>query len=472
MSSNNFLIDALKYLPIKILPALSGLLSVFILTSSFSQNTYINYSFIISSILLTSQLFGGWINSVMLYFIPKCKDEGEELLIINQIIYIQMFLLSIGVITLYGVLFFIGGKSINIEIIALFIFLIQIFNNFFSSYLQSKRKIKAQILSTSLQAFFQIISLLVIKYYYPNNLQLYLLLYCISFLLSLISLLINSKIKINFKHIDSKKNVEILKYGIPICVWFFSTQFYSIGDRIILKYYNVTDNVVNYIAFKDLAIGLSGFISMPLLFASHPIIMNLVFKENNKIEAANLIEKNINILLLIFLPCILIVFFYGEFIFKMFLSSKYLLSPINMLLLLLTVLISCISIYLQKGLEVSFKTIDMFKISLLVAVLSLVLNLSFIPKFSVMASIFIGLLCQILYSVIIYKKSSNELPMDYKNLYIPFFIIIILISLLLNEFRYEKIFNYLIYPLLVLGSIVYAIIKLKITNLLRLKKII
>jgi len=249
------------------------------------------------------------------------------------------------------------------------------------------------------------------------------------------SLIFSRTIPLRFEFYDKEMIKRILSYGIPICIWFFSTQFYSIGDRLLMKYFNITHQVVNYVAFRDLSVGLSGFVSMPLLFASHPIIMNLVLKEGNKKEAIRIIEKNINILLIIFLPCMGVIFFYGDVLIKFFIGEKYLLSPLDMLVILLSVLIGCISIYLQKGLETSFNTKYMLKVSLAVGLASLILNIWLLPKFEVKAAILIGLFSQLLYATLIFKKSNDTLPINLKSLIMILYCISIGIIILIGVFK-------------------------------------
>ena len=59
--------------------------------------------------------------------------------------------------------------------------------------------------------------------------------------------LILSRQSISF--LDFSIGKRILFYGLPVCVWFFASQFYAIGDRILFKYFNIDDfagRLVNY----------------------------------------------------------------------------------------------------------------------------------------------------------------------------------------------------------------------------------
>lgn len=463
---NTFIIDTLKYIPVKVLPAFAGLLSIYILTGHFSEKNYIDYTFVISSVLLVGQLFNGWLNSTIMYFFPSCKTENEEKNLTKVFFTLLFFLQLLGIITIFTTVY-IGMRDVQTALVSALLFVFQGYITFFTSILQSKRMIKAQVLSTTIQASLQMLGLILMVFFFKDNFHLYLWCFLGSFVFSLGVLLIHKKSKVSLllHQLDREQAKKILQYSLPICIWIFSVQFYSTGDRILFKYLNVSENVVNYIAFKDLAIGLSSFISMPLLFASHPIIMNLAIKERDTQGAIAIIERNINILLLIFLPCILVVYFYGDMILGTFLGDKYLLSPVMMMMILLTVLFSCISIYLQKGLEVNFLTRYMLKLALFVAVFSGIFNVVFIPMYGVLASIILGLLSQVLYSLLVILKSQRMLPINFKSLHLLFFVTAVGISLFLKEWQEVHIFNYII-PLFIAITILFSIKKLKVKDLL------
>ena len=118
---NNFIIDALKYLPIKILPAASGLLTIFVLTKYLSTDNYINYTFLITTLLLINQLCGGWVNSSMMYFIPKSENVSEENKLINHVFIIELIFSIVGFLILFATIYY-EFNDINISLIICFIF--------------------------------------------------------------------------------------------------------------------------------------------------------------------------------------------------------------------------------------------------------------------------------------------------------------------------------------------------------------
>ncbi|AZA99836.1 hypothetical protein EG359_09480 [Chryseobacterium joostei] len=414
MSVNKtFIFDTLKYIPIKVLPAFAGVLTVFFLTKQSLLDTasYVNYTFIMAALLIFAQIVGGWVNSSVIYYHSSFDNDEEKKFFIINISYLQWFFLLLGSIGLFFTIF-IAIQSLLISLFIVLILVFQIFLNFNYSFFQAKREITRQINATFIQALFQIVGIIVCYFFFKGSLDAVFFFLLLSYAVTSVFIVLQKK---NLMHFDFNLKTsfditfckKILSYGLPICLWFFSTQLYQIGDRILFKYFNFTDHVGNYVSFRDLAVGLSGFISMPLLFASHPIIMQLSKNEENKPDIESLLRKNILILTAIFLPIIVISYFYGEDLIKYIVGEKYLLNPVLMSVVLFTILLGCISIYLQKGIESKGNTMLMLKISLLVACISILLNIIFIKKHGIVSSIYISLISHLLYCLGIYFYSRK-----------------------------------------------------------------
>lgn len=407
----DFIFDTLKYIPIKIMPAFSGILTVFFLTKKGLLDTqyYLDYTFIIATLLIFMQIVGGWVNSSVIYYYTGFTNNNDKESFRLNISFIQLFFLGIGTICIFLIIFFTLDSAVLAFLITI-ILILQTFLNFNYSFLQAKRKIKDQVSATFIQSSFQIFGLIICYFFFRGSILYLFFFLLLSYLITTIYIVLSRK---NYLHITIIHSFEIsyckkiLSYGFPICLWFFSTQIYQIGDRILFKYFNVTSNVGNYVSFRDVAVGLSGFVAMPLLFASQPIIMQLSKNSKNKVDIEKVIRRNIYILCAIFFPLIISTYFYGEFVIKYLVSEKYLLESSLMTVILLTILLGIVSIYLQKGIEVNGKTFLMLKVSIIVAVISVLLNVILIRKYGIVSSIYISLLSHILYCVIIYFYSRK-----------------------------------------------------------------
>lgn len=404
--------DVLKYLPVKILPAFSGLFTIYFLTRTLSIPLYSNYVFITATILLFGQLLSGWINSSVIFFYQDYAESNSLDVLKINVVALQLALYLIGMIGFVFICYF-GLKDILIIILGLSLLLSQTFSNLLYSFLQAERRIFLQIKSTSIQSLIQIIGILICFLYYKENLYAVIGVIFLSYFAAINYVMYSDGIyglifnKQSLLLLDSNLEKRIFFYGLPVCVWFFASQFYAIGDRIIFKYFSIHYLVGNYASFRDLSVGLSGFITMPLLMASHPIIVQMWKKKVCKVEIGNVISQNIKLLITLFTLVFMGIFSVGDWVLRQVVGEKYLLESNLMFLVVLSVFFGTISMYLHKGLEVTGKTGLMAKIASSVAVLSLFMNILLIPIYGVKAASLISVVSQIVYCFSVYCFSRK-----------------------------------------------------------------
>ncbi|MES2651643.1 MAG: polysaccharide biosynthesis C-terminal domain-containing protein [Bacteroidota bacterium] len=431
--------DTLKYLPVKILPAIVGLLTIFFLTRSLSTTVYANYSFIIATILIFSQLISGWVNSAVLFFFPDYDKNGTLERLKVDVVRLQSILYAIGAIG-FSIVIYIGLRELTLVLCALFLLFAQTFLNLLYSFLQAERRVLVQIKSTSIQSIVQLLGIFCCYLYCPNDLGFVILVLFLSYFAANIYVIYADKmfgliIEGFFSQLKFEGAKKILYYGLPICLWFFASQFYAVGDRILLKYFNVNFLAGNYASFRDLAVGVSGFITMPLLMASHPIIVQMWKSGANKKEIENVVSQNIMLLTTLFTPFFIALFLLGQWIMNIVVGDAYLLENYLMILVLASIFFGTVSMYLHKGLEVTGKTLVMAKMALVTAIFSFVGNCFFIPEYGVKGVCIVAVLSQLLYCVLIYNLSRKAICIK-----IPILFIVKHVTFVLLAFMYSKIF--------------------------------
>lgn len=415
--------DIIKYLPVKIIPAFSGLLTIYLLTRTLSTGLYADYAFIIATILLFGQLISGWINSSILFFYPDYVAKNLVDVLKINVITLQLLLFLLGSFG-FAITSYFGLKDFKIVFIGLLLLLSQTFLNLLYSFLQAERRIFVQIRSTTIQSLIQIFGMLFCYYYYKENLHVVLLVLFLSYFIASNYVMYSDKIygllwsKYFFKNLDFNVSKNILLYGLPICIWFFASQFYVIGDRILFKYFHENYLVSNYASFRDLSVGLSGFITMPLLLASHPVIVQMWKNKEETYKIEKILSENIKLLITLFTPILIGIFLVGDWILTKIVGTKYLLNNNLMFLVVLSVFFGTVSMYLHKGLEVTGRTVLMAKIALSVALLSLLLNVTLIPTYGVPAACLVAVISQILYCILVYyfSKKSLSITIEYRFL--------------------------------------------------------
>jgi len=463
-SDNSLNKDVLKYLPVKILPAFSGLITIYLLTRTLSTGLYADYAFIIATILLFGQLISGWINSSVIFFYQDyVSTKSLDVLKIN-VIALQLILFFIGAIG-FALTSYFGLKDLTIVFLGLLLLLAQTFLNLLYSFLQAERRILVQIKSTIIQSLIQIIGIGSCFFYYKENLHIVILVFFVSYFVasnyvmycdSIYRLIFNNK---NLLSIDFRTSKEILLYGLPICVWFFASQFFAIGDRMLFKYFNIDYLVANYASFRDLSVGLSGFITMPLLMASHPLIIQMWKSKEELYKIEIILSGNIKLLISLFTPIFMGIFLLGNVVLTQIVGKEYLLDTNLMFFVLSSIFLGTVSMYLHKGLETTGRTILMAKVALTVAFSSLFLNLILIPIYGVPGACLVAVFSQSTYCFLIYCYAKKTFKIRVPVLFIAKNLFFILIAFLLANFVFKPFSHLLLKLLILLGLTSYLLSK-------------
>lgn len=404
--------DTLIYFPVKFLPGLSGLLTIYVLTHTLSTTLYGYYSFVIAAIVLSGQLVNGWINSAVVYLFPDYNKTNQVMVLHVNVIAIQLGFFTFGAIC-FSLTSYFAHINFWIIIMGLLLLCAQSFLSVSNSFLQVERKISIQAKGATIQSLLQIFGVVLCCWFFKQNLlAIFFTLFLSYFIANLYMIYVEDVlIKIGrfqiFSSITRLHVNRILRYGLPVCGWLFATQFYILGDRILFKYLNVNSQVGNYIAFKDLAIGLAALMTTPLLLASHPIIMRSWKKEKDNKAIEKVLTQNIEWLITLFTICFCALLLIGKWLLIQIVGSTYVLSENLMFFVLVSVFLSAISSYLHKGLEVVGKTVLMLKIAMLVSLLGFAFNILVIPSYGVLGASAVAMLVHFLYCVVIYSYSRK-----------------------------------------------------------------
>jgi len=431
--------DLYKYVIVKILPAFSGFIFIYFLTKIFKTEEYSDYAFLMTSTLLFTQLVGGWVNNTVIFYYPDYLLSENVGRFKKNILNIQYFSILIILIP-YIIVITTGHFNYIITILSSSLMFFQILYNFQISVLQAERNISKQILASIIQSIIQVVGVIVSYFYFNSGLISILIVLCIMYGIPFLYLFFNDEKGIYIPNININKKIvkEILKYGLPISIWIFSTQFYLNGDRILYNYLHIVTKVGSYAAFRDLSTGLSGFLTMPLLMATQPIIMQLIkgtldtnMLENERIKkAAFYLGGNIKMLTTLFTMILIIFILNGNQILNLLVGEKYITDDIIIYLVIVSIFLTALTIYLQKGLESSNNTFYLAKNSFITAIISIILNLIFIPFYGVLAGAIITIVSQIIYGFLIYYNKKNIFKIRIEKLFIIEHLILIIITFL------------------------------------------
>jgi O-antigen/teichoic acid export membrane protein len=381
-------------------PAITGFAAILILTHNMMPVEYGTYSVVMATVLLMSQIFGTWLSNAVLYAYPDYQNKNDrefQLLAFR----LQGFAAAIAAIIGYAAILLITHNHV-LGLIGALIIVSALFQFLMMTFLQSSRRVANQAVSAIVQSLSQLAVLgaliFCVKGKEAAALSAVLVGYmtCIPVLLFQTGIISRPKSN-GYNFVARALFRKLLRYGMPMCIWFFATQFYTIGDRILLKLIGSATGLGQYASFRDLATGCAGFLTMPLLMASHPIIMSMWKSGTEKADIERLMSKNLVILAILFAPILVAVDLCGSEFVGRLLGEKYLLDKPTMLLVIGSIFLGCLAMYVQKGLEVTGKTLVMAMAALATAIISFVANMMAIPRYGVLGAAMIVVLVQSLY---------------------------------------------------------------------------
>jgi O-antigen/teichoic acid export membrane protein len=404
--------DILRYYPIKLIPAVTGLFTILILTRNLAPDEYGTYSVVMATVLLISQIFGIWLSNAVLYVYPDYRQVND-------------FEFKVYTMGLQGAAAILGGAigyaaillTTHNHLLGLFgalIIISQLFQFLMMTFLQSSRIISGQTLSVIVQNMAQLTVLCVMIFVFKGKETAALTAVLVGYATCIPLLILKLNIISCKKAAEAKLPVmeifrRLFSYGMPMCIWFFSIQFCIVGDRILLKLLGTTEGLGQYASFRDLATGCAGFFTMPLLMASHPIIMSMWKGGVDRSEIEKLMTRNLLLITIIFVPIFVAIDLCGSELIILILGQKYLLDNVTMLLVFASIFLGCLAMYVQKGMEVTGSTLRMAMIAFTAAVMSLAANTIVIPYYGVLGAAMIVVLVQTFYFIVVWLATRQTL---------------------------------------------------------------
>lgn len=141
-------------------------------------------------------------------------------------------------------------------------------------------------------------------------------------------------------------------------------------DRFAIGFYGI-EHGDEYLSLKDLFVGAGGLLSMPILMVVHSVVVD---KFRSGSFDSNVIEGSVGVLVYMFSSLWSVLYFVGfEFFEKM--TEKDVEIPITVIFIsFFSVFLACISVYLQKRLEMHKRIKDLAFFALASAIIAVVLS--------------------------------------------------------------------------------------------------
>lgn len=399
--------DSFFYLLTKIIPGITGLLSVIVFIRWVGPDGYGQFTLLLSFIMAAGALSSGWLNQAILRYFSQDENKGEFPVAIFRGILIS-FLLGF-IILLVGFQFF-----LDLDIIAFVIAYISLISIILfrlrSVLLQAGLKAKKVTQITAVQAILGLIIPLIFLIRINHYLA-------IIAGISLAYLLIGYKSIFSFNKfstnsITSSNNVlsKYYNFGIPLSFRISLGLFISFLDRWFIMFF-LNDSITGlYAGYSEIIIKVFSIILFPITLAIHPRVTKL-WNEGERKKSIQLVKKGIGIQSGIFLLAFVIFILFEKQFFNLSLilipelSSEFLSLGIP---IFISGFLWQISLLVHKPLELTEKPLKMVWAIIAALVVAVVGNIIFLPRIGVIATAYSSIASASVYIIIIILFVLNK----------------------------------------------------------------
>lgn len=212
------------------------------------------------------------------------------------------------------------------------------------------------------------------------------------------------RFKINTK-IDYSLTKKFLRYGLPLSVWMVFSPSANGIEKYILNYFVTASVLTKYVAVYDVVFKIFSQLVNPVNRVFQPLLMN-INSSGNKELFNKTIKKGLLYLILIFLPALLLFYYFQDFILINYLGFKdienlKLLKKV-ILPLAFSAIIWQIAIIWQKGLEAKEKTKLLAFYIILISIISSLFSIWLLPIYNFTILAYVNLGASIGYFLLIY----------------------------------------------------------------------
>ena len=306
ISTKSFVGDVIKYIPAIVIPAVTGFISIPIVTNLFAPEVYGKYTYV-SSIVMIFITIGNWLQQAIIRYYPEYEIKGKiDVLYENALI---MMLISTIILTAsYFFLIPVFNNPKSDELLSLLymgnLFLISVtVLNFVGGFLRAKREVNMFSLSAIWRSVMGLICGLIIIYFFNIGIQSLFIGVIVSIIIILPFLWKKAvvcrnlfKIKISLPFVK-----EFSNYSFPLLFSSLTAWVLNLSDLYFLQYYRGPFEVGIYSASYRIAEKTVIVVGTLFIIASRPTGMR-IWEEKGVKEAKEFVFTVLRYYLLICMP--------------------------------------------------------------------------------------------------------------------------------------------------------------------------
>ena len=382
--------SGMGYLPFKIIEGVFGILSLSLYTYLLTTTTYGQYGVVNTTMMVVYLLTIGWFMFVANRYVKEQKTDEDKRIFYSNLLGLQGLVFA-GLFLVYIVFSLIMVKVFEYDVKLLLVYVL-----FFAGYMMTQfythmlLYVDRRLMNVILVVLSAVAKPCLVYLLYRAGVE---TLYILFIGHGLVDLLMGS-IAFGaigpYRFFDAglvkiAKFKEFFAYGFPLIGLTLTMYILNISDRYIIKGFYSDHEVGLYTSNYSLASAAFLMISYGLSRGFYPRLL-AAWKDNRKAEAEGILGSGIKNYLFLALPAATGMYILSDNIGRAFIADKFSGGYPVIGLVAIGMFFLGLAEYANKGWELKGNTKPIFRNSLLAAVVNLVLNFAFVPRFGFIAA--------------------------------------------------------------------------------------
>ncbi len=393
--------EIIKYLAGRFIPAIVSVAVIVLAIRFLGPVIYGRYSLIIYSVALITTLCFHWVQVSILRFLSGMPRESGVVMSRFFDLTVLSAVISTVIVVAAGHWYF-HLNLVELSLVALFAFLNH-FYLFHQAILHAYNKsIRTAILEGSEQLLILIaviVGLFVFQWKSSMLLVGSLVIGLVGVLILRSLIRVKGLLTVDMTHLhwDSRFSAKVMEFGYGIALWLFLSHLMMAMDRFIIMEYMGYRDAGMYSALKDLIYKGITFASFPI-YISYQAKIQDEWNSKHRQDAWVSVKEALSFEILIFIIVFIAFMVFKQMLFEDVLRIPELNAWLIYLPLVLAAFIWQVALLFQRFLELCFRSAYMLAAIGGIVMINMALNLTFVPRYGLVASSLSLLLTSLLYA--------------------------------------------------------------------------
>lgn len=409
---DRFLGDSLRYAPSVLVPAMVSVASVVILTRLLDTDDYGAYSVAVAAVTILNVVLGGWIQQSVLRYLPEVTSEKAAADVVVHTIGLTAVTCALVLAGLLVGRLFVFGETARLWFPTGALLVVEMSFTVLGGVLQAQ--LRSQRLTVFRVAGAIIRTATGLGFILWIDRDVHWLLWGATLGRGVVtSVLVFTLLRENQGWLSPRFDRDVLRrfaaYGIPMVGWSLGAQVLGLSDRFIIEAFHGSTQVGIYSANYNLVTMGFGLLSVPLVMAAHPLIV-ATWNRGDGTDITAVVSSFTRLYLVVVVPLLVILAVCANDLAALLLGAEFRDDTGIIPVLVAATLVWQLSLYGHKGLELTERTLLMFCLVAVTALVNILLNVALVPTYGYPAAAYTTLASNFVYPALVYWVSRRYVP--------------------------------------------------------------